>query len=119
MPKRILIIDDEPHIVKTIKDRLEFAGYTVITAYDGEEGLKKVNEEKPDLILLDILMPKMDGYNFLRALKLDENIKDIPVIILTAKAQMKELFVPEGILNYITKPFDQKELLEKISKALS
>lgn len=119
MPKKILIIDDEPKFVKTLKDRLEFAGYTVITAYDGEEGLNKAKEEKPDLVLLDILMPKMDGYNFLKALKLDVNINNIPVIILTAKAKMKGLFIPEGALDYITKPFDQKELLEKIEKALS
>lgn len=114
--KKILVVDDEPHIVETLKDRLEFAGYTIVTACDGEEGLKKAKEEKPDLILLDILMPKIDGYNFLRILKLDEDIKDIPVIMLTAKADMKGLFAPEGIVGYVTKPFDQKELLDKIEK---
>lgn len=119
MSEKILIVEDDIDFANLVSELLTRAGYTTTMAKDGKEAHDKIDIEKPDLILLDIIMPKIDGYNFLRALKLDKDTKDILVIILTAKTKMKELFSPEGVVDYITKPFDQKELLENIEKALS
>ncbi|MFH1836905.1 MAG: response regulator [Candidatus Omnitrophota bacterium] len=114
--KKILIIDDEPHIIKMVRSRLEANGYAVITALDGKEGLEKVEKENPDLIIVDVLMPKMDGYTFVRNLK--KKRADIPIIILTATQGMTDLFEEEGITDQIHKPFETEELLGKIQKYL-
>lgn len=116
--KKILVVDDEPDFVKMAKIRLEANNYAVVTAFDGQQGLKKAREEEPDVILLDIMMPNKDGYTMLRELKEDEKIKTIPVIILTAKGGMKELFEIEGVSDYIVKPFDSEDLLLRISRSL-
>jgi len=114
--KTILLIDDEPELVQMVRLRLESNDYAVISALDGKEGMQKAMAEKPDLIILDILMPNKDGYTFLREAKADEILKKIPVIILTAKSGMKDLFALEGVNDYILKPFDTKELLNTIKK---
>lgn len=116
--KKILLADDEPDFVKPLKERLEANNYNVITAFNGQEALIKAGAEKPDLILLDILMPKMDGYTALRELKKKEETKNIPIIILTAKTGMKDLFGVEGIKDYIMKPFEDDDLLLRIQRAL-
>src|SRR3989338_1841917 len=103
MNKKILVIDDEPEMTELLKSRLESQSYEIITAHDGEEGLEKARYEKPDLIILDVLMPKMDGYTFVRELKVEEATKGIPVIVLTAKRRMQDLFKLEGIHDYILK----------------
>ncbi|HIE08638.1 MAG TPA: response regulator, partial [Armatimonadetes bacterium] len=79
MGKKILVVDDEKHIVRLVQVNLERAGYEVITAYDGDEALKKVKEERPDLIVLDVMMPKMDGFEVMKHLKADPTTRDIPV----------------------------------------
>jgi CheY-like chemotaxis protein len=117
---KILVVDDEPHIVMLIKSRLIANNYEVITANDGQECLKKLVDEKPDLLILDIMMPKMDGYSVLVAIKemreMTGDIPEIPVIILTARveARIKELVEQEQIQAYLVKPFDSKELLKTI-----
>ena len=116
--KKILVIDDEPDLVKMVKMRLEANGYEVAVAFDGEEGLKVAQEEIPDLILLDITMPKKDGYTFLLELKENEATKSIPVIALTAKPKMKDIFEFEGVKDYITKPCDSAQLLSKIEEII-
>lgn len=116
--KKVLVIDDEPDFLEMIKIRLEANGYEVIDAYDGEEGLKKAEGENPDIILLDIMMPKKDGYTLLRELKHKKATKSIPIIVLTAKPGMRDLFGMEGINDYIVKPFEDEELLLRIKKAL-
>lgn len=121
MPKKILVIDDEPELVKAMKIRLESEGYDVIAAYDGEEGLKKTEEETPDLIVLDIMMPKMDGYTTLQELKKkhsNSNKPLPPVIVLTAKDKMKDLFALEGVEDYVVKPFENQDLLNRIGRLL-
>lgn len=118
MSKTILVVEDNVNERITLVDILTEKGYKVVEAADGEEGLKKIKEERPDLILLDILIPKINGYNFLKRLKLDESTKSIPVITVTAKAGMEELFATEGIVGYIVKPFDNEILLEKIKNTL-
>jgi len=114
MPKKILVVDDEADLVEILKSSLEVNNYEVITALDGEEGLKKAKEEKPDLILLDILMPKKDGWTFVREMKMDESIKNIPVIVFTVKEQFKGEFELEGVKDYIVKPVEIEKLLDKI-----
>lgn len=118
MTRKILLIDDEPVFVKMLKTRLEAGGFEVITACDGENGLQQWEQEKPDLIILDITMPNMDGYTFVRESKQKKNLKKIPVVVLTARAGMKDLFVLEGAQGYFVKPVDTKELLARVCELL-
>jgi len=118
--KKILIVDDEAELVGLVKIRLETAGYEVLKAFDGQEGLDKAKLEKPDLILLDIMMPKMDGYKVCGLLKMDARFKKIPIILFSAKAQKEdaELAKEIGADLYITKPFEASVLLAKIRELL-
>jgi DNA-binding response OmpR family regulator len=117
---KILVVDDEVNIVKTLQDRLEVNGYKVVIACDGREGLEKVLTEKPDIILLDIIMPIMDGHEMLEHLRQTDEGKDIPVIILSARSQSQDVARANanGIDDYIVKPFDLSELLGKIENVL-
>lgn len=119
--KRILIVDDEPSIVETVKFALERSGYACCEAYDGAEGLAKAREEAPDLILLDIMLPKMNGYQVCRVLKFDEKYRHIPVIMLTARTQERDrvLAADTGADAYLTKPFEISELLLLIARHLA
>jgi two-component system alkaline phosphatase synthesis response regulator PhoP/two-component system response regulator VicR len=118
MPKKILAVDDEKHIVRLIQVNLERAGYEVVTAFDGVEALKKVAEERPDLIVLDVMMPQMDGFETLKNLKANPQTRDIPVIMLTAKAQDADVFRgwQSGVDCYLTKPFNPLELLTFVKR---
>ncbi|HNV85551.1 MAG TPA: response regulator [Candidatus Omnitrophota bacterium] len=114
MAKKILLVDDDPHIVQLLKTRLAASQYEIVTASDGEEGFEKLKAESPDMVLLDILMPKMDGYGFVLRMKEENLLSKTPVIMLTAKDNMKDLFEMEGVSDYIVKPFQAAELLNKI-----
>ena len=116
MSKRILLVDDEKDMVYAVKLQLEANNYEVITASDGQEGLEKARREKPDLIILDLMLPKIDGYKVCRMLKFDEKYKKIAIILFTARSQKNDEKVgfEVGADAYITKPFDPKVLLEKI-----
>lgn len=116
--KRVLVIDDDPELVKLVTMRLMANGYDIISANNGVEGLEKAEKEKPDLILLDIKMPQMDGHTMLRNLKRGESTKHIPVIVVTVYDKLKDLFELEGASDYIVKPFDDQDLLLRISMAL-
>ncbi len=120
LKKRVLIVDDELDIVESIKFNLEFENIECIEAYDGEEGLSKARKEKPDLILLDIMLPKIDGYKISRLLKFDESYKKTPIIMLSARTREKDLKLGEetGADEYITKPFDMKMLVALIKTYL-
>lgn len=118
MPETILVIDDDPTLLELLRRQLEVKQLEVLVAGDGEEGLKKVRESRPDLIILDVLMPKMDGYTFVRTLRREENGRDVPVIVLTAKKHLEELFREEGVKAYFTKPYDSKELLGAVLDVL-
>ena len=120
MAKKILIVDDEPRIVKMVEYRLQANGYEVVTAGNGIECLEKAKKEAPDLILLDILMPEMDGYQALLKLKSLDDTKSIPVIMLTAKGQVEDVVAAQGMGDdeYVVKPFNPVTLLEKIHKGL-
>ena len=119
--KRILIVDDEEDILNVLRFRLEANNYEVLSASDGQEGLNKARSEKPDLIILDLMLPKLDGYKVCRMLKFDETYKAIPIIIFTARAQKKdeELGMEMGVDAYIAKPFESEVLLEKMKELLN
>jgi len=118
--KRILIVDDEKDIVETIQFRLELEGLECLVAYDGEEALLKAKRENPDLILLDIMLPKINGYKIARLLKFDELYKHIPIIMLTARTQKTDIELGEetGADEYVTKPFDMDMLVALVKKYL-
>src|SRR5438094_5646958 len=118
MPKKILAVDDERHIVRLVEVNLARAGYQVVTAFDGREALQKVESEKPDLIVLDVMMPYMDGFEVLRNLKANPDTREIPVIMLTAKAQDADVFRgwQSGVDCYLTKPFNPMELLTFVKR---
>jgi len=120
MAKKILIVDDEPQLVELLKIRLEANDYEVLVAVDGKEGLKIARSKKPDLIILDLMLPKIDGFALCRMLKFDEKYKNIPIIMFTARAQEsdKKLGKEVGADAYITKPFDPQVLLKKIEDLL-
>ena len=117
---KILVVDDEPNIVQTLKDRLEMNDYVVVTANNGDQGLKTAKEEQPDLILLDVIMPILDGHEMLEKLRQQDWGRDIPVIMLTARSQTQDIQRAKDctIDDYIIKPFDLSELLEKIEAIL-
>lgn len=121
MVGRILIIDDEPELVKAVEVRLKASGYEVEVAYDGKAGIDKAKEVRPDLILLDFVMPMMDGYEVARELMADIEIKQIPIIVLTAsqKRDLKTKFRELGINAFILKPFETSDLLDMVNKYLS
>src|SRR5438094_3219233 len=118
MPKKILAVDDERHIVRLVEVNLQRAGYNVVTAFDGKEALEKVKSEQPDLVVLDVMMPYMDGFEVLRNLKADPSTAEIPVIMLTAKAQDADVFRgwQSGVHCYLTKPFNPMELLTFVKR---
>jgi DNA-binding response OmpR family regulator len=119
--KKILVVDDEVDLVKTIQFALEAEGYEVLVSHNGEDALNQSRKENPDLILLDLMLPKLDGYKVCRLLKFDERYKHIPILMLTAKTQQKDKLLGKetGADEYITKPFDMEELMGKIKKYLS
>lgn len=116
--RKILIVDDEPDFVLLLKKRLETNGYDVSVASNGEEGINQIKKDRPNLVLLDIMMPKKDGYTMLKELKGKEETSSIPVIVVTAKPNMRDLFGVEGIQDYIVKPLDDDDLLLRIKRAL-
>jgi DNA-binding response OmpR family regulator len=119
--KKILLVDDEVDLVETVRFSLEGEGYQVLVSFNGEDALNKARTESPDLILLDLMLPKLDGYKVCRLLKFDEKYKHIPILMLTAKTQEKDKILGKetGADAYLTKPFDMEELMEKIKTYLN
>ena len=115
--KKILVADDEAQLALAIKIRLQSKGYEVLTASDGRAALDLAIKEQPDLILLDVMMPTMDGYSCLRELNTKLGRGKVPIIILTARDRMKDLFELEGIEDYVVKPFDHEDLMVRIERA--
>jgi DNA-binding response OmpR family regulator len=119
--KKILLVDDEQDLVETMEMSLEAKGFEILKAYDGEEGLKLAIEANPDLIILDLMMPKMNGYQVCWEIKNNEKTKHLRVIMLTAKAQESDKFwgYETGADDYVTKPFEMAELVKKINSFLA
>ena len=120
MTKVILVVEDEPKILKLIRDLLQMSEYKTIEATNGKQGVELAKSKKPDLILMDIMMPVMDGYTACQTIKTDKATKAIPVVMLTALDYRlnKELGKDMGADGYITKPVDHQELLDVISRFL-
>ena len=120
MPKTILIVDDEQDLLTLLEIRLKTFGFNVLTALDGEEGFRKAKEEKPDLILLDILMPIVDGVTMAANLRKDENTKKIPVVFLTSLVNEEEIKQKHKIggETFLAKPFEAEEMMSVIQKKL-
>ena len=116
--KKLLLADDEEQLAMAVKIRLQSRGYEVISATNGQEALELIAKEKPDLVILDVLMPVMDGYFCLREINHRFGRGKIPVIILTARDRKRELFELEGIEDYVVKPFDHDDLLIRIDRVL-
>ena len=118
---RLLVVEDEKDLLEAIKFDLELSGYEVLTAMDGMEGLKKARENNPDLLILDLLLPKMDGYRVCRMLKVEEKTGTIPVIMLTAKTTREDerLGKESGADLYMTKPFDPEKLIENVETLIA
>ncbi len=117
---RILLVDDEPDIVETVSFMLQSRNYQVSVASGGQEGIEKAREEHPDLLLLDIMMPDIDGYDVCMKLKGDADTKDIPIIMLTAKGESEAVLKSHsiGADDYVVKPFSLPTLLSKLRKFL-
>ncbi len=117
---KILVVDDEKDVVELLKFLLEKDGHSVLTAHNGKDGLALARKEMPELLLLDVMMPEMDGYTVQTQLLEDLKTKDIPIIILTAKGQLRDVFaMASNVKAYIEKPFDPKTLRQKIQESLA
>lgn len=116
MGRKILIADDDPTLTRMLSGYLGENGYNVVVARDGDEALQKVESEHPDLIVLDVVMPRVNGYAFLFAMRKIEGVVKTPVIIITCKPELAEIFMAEGVKEYMIKPFTSQELLEKVRK---
>lgn len=118
--KRVLAVDDEPHILKLISFSLTSGGYEVLEATDGASAVEVAEREKPDLILMDVMMPHLDGYEACRRLKAKPETAEIPVVMLSAKSQKTEQAegLNSGALEYICKPFKPKELVAKVRERI-
>lgn len=122
MAKKIMIVDDEPDVVDLVKLVLKSEGYDVVTAGSGKEALEKIGKEMPDLVLLDIMMPGMDGWEVHQKIKSNPKTQGIPVAMLTAKSQSIDKMIGLHVVqvdDYITKPFGRSELLERVKKILA
>lgn len=117
-PKRILVCDDDPLILRLLEVNLELEGYDVLSAHHGAEAVEIAVAERPDLVILDIMMPKMNGYEACEALKGRDETRDIPVVFLSAKAQLSDVERGKecGVSEYLTKPFDPTDLLDVIER---
>ncbi|MCM8776457.1 MAG: response regulator [Candidatus Omnitrophica bacterium] len=116
--KKILLVDDDRTFIALITAKLSEAGYEVIVARDGAEGLERAQNDKPDLVILDVLMPAMTGYDFAKRIMDLEEIKNIPLIVISARRSMKDYFPEWAIYSFIPKPFRPEELLSKVREAL-
>jgi DNA-binding response OmpR family regulator len=121
MPAKVLVVDDDPVIQKLLRVNFEMEGYDVLSAADGAEGLDQARAGQPDVIILDVMMPKMNGLEVLAALKADAGTDAIPVILLSAKAQAGDVQagLDRGADAYVTKPFDPLDLLERVGQFIT
>lgn len=113
---KILIVDDDPDFLQLLEFDLKKKGYDVISGNNGEEGLEKALAENPDLIILDIKMPKMDGYTLVRRLKKEDETKETPLVVLTSYEPMKDMFQLEGVNDYFVKSANMEGLLATVAK---
>ena len=118
--KRILVVDDEPNILKLISFILKSNGYEAIEANSGSECLEKLKKERPDLIILDVMMPGMDGFEVARKISSNPEISGIPILMLSSRAQFEDKMrgIESGATDYVTKPFNKEDLIQKVKECL-
>ena len=118
---RVLIVDDEPDLLSVLHFGLEVEGFDVLEATDGEQALEMARSHQPDMIVLDLMLPRMDGYKVCRALKFDERYKRIPIFILSARSGEtdRRLALDLGADDYVTKPYDMRDLVTRIRQRLN
>lgn len=118
--KKILLVDDEPDLIEVTKSRLEARRYAVVTARDGLDALEKVEAEYPDLILLDLMMPRMNGIQFVERLRqADAPAGLIPIVVVSARTDMRDAFGEGQISGFLFKPYEFHELMKKVKEAFS
>ena len=120
MSQTVLVVDDEPNIVISLEYVMKNAGYEVDTAYDGEEALTKIKDRKPDLVILDVMMPKRDGFDVLKTVREDSNLNSVRIMMLTAKGrdEEREKGLSLGANDYMTKPFSTRDVVERAKMLL-
>ena len=112
----ILVVDDDPEIVKILRDYLEQDGYAVLTAYSGRSALQRIQNERPDCVILDLMLPDQDGWTVTRTVRSDERVRDVPIIMLTARVDDTDKIIglELGADDYVTKPFNPREVLARV-----
>lgn len=120
MAKRILVVDDDPEIARLLRAYLEQSGYAALVAYDGEAALHTLRRERPDLVLLDLMLPGRDGWDLIRLVRSDENLKTTPIILITARVEDQDKIVglELGADDYVTKPFNPREVVARVRAVL-
>lgn len=120
MPKTILVADDEPYVLRSLEFILKKEGYRVLTAIDGQEALEKIQEQHPDLVFLDIQMPRMDGNTVCQALRRDPATRDLHIIMITAKGQEADRLqaLESGADEFVTKPYSPRKLVDRVREIL-
>lgn len=117
---RILVVEDEEDLASLVEVNLDLAGYDVVVAPTGEDGLQAIREHDPDAVLLDVMLPGIDGWNVLRTVKEDRSTRDLPIVMLTALSEERDLIRGhlQGAVEYVTKPFEMRKLLETVESVL-
>jgi DNA-binding response OmpR family regulator len=117
---RVLVVDDDPVIVRLLEVNFEMEGFQVVTAVDGQDGVDKARSEQPDVVVSDVMMPKLNGLELTAALKADDTTKHIPIVLLSAKAQVDDVRagLEAGADDYVTKPFEPLDLIDRVTKLL-
>jgi DNA-binding response OmpR family regulator len=120
-PATVLVVDDDPVILKLLEVNFEMEGFNVVRASDGAEGLERAQEVLPDVVVLDVMMPRMTGHEVARALRQDERTASIPIIFVTARAQSSDVErgMELGVDDYVTKPFDPLDLIARVNTVLA
>ena len=121
MPATVLVVEDDPVILRLLEVNFELEGFGVVLAHDGEEGIAAARAQRPDIIVSDIMMPRMSGIELVEALKADDATASIPIILLSAKAQTSDLKsgLDAGADDYVTKPFEPLDLVDRVNALLS
>jgi DNA-binding response OmpR family regulator len=117
---KVLVVDDDPVIVRLLEVNFEMEGFTVVSAVDGADGVEKARSEQPDVVVSDVMMPKLNGLELCVAIKADETTSGIPVVLLSAKAQIADIRagIDAGADDYVTKPFEPLDLIDRVNKLL-
>ena len=121
MPSTILVVDDDPVILQLLRVNFEMEGFVVITAADGREGVARTKADRPDIVVSDVMMPRMSGIELVAELKADPETAGIPVLLLTAKAQQADIGagIDAGADDYVTKPFEPLDLVDRVNRLLA